>query len=100
MDLKCADEAVSAPTDAAVDEAELVHVSRLPDVAAVHDHWTAHRLLELAEIEAAELVPLREHRQRVRFARGAVSITGVDHAAVELVLGLGHCHRVIDLDMR
>src|SRR5260370_40723555 len=46
--------------DTSIGETEVAHDLRVVDVAAVHDHRTAHRGLDATEGEAAELVPLRD----------------------------------------
>src|SRR6266851_9074194 len=51
--------------DTSIRETEIAHGLRVVDVAPVNDYWPAHRGLDAAEVEAAELVPLRDHDQRV-----------------------------------
>src|SRR6266852_8404764 len=57
--------------DTSIRETEIAHELRVVNVAAVHDHGPAHRGFDAAEVEPAELVPLRDHNQRVG-ARGEV----------------------------
>src|SRR5712692_3073136 len=51
--------------DTPISETEIAHHLRVVDVAAVDDHRPAHRGFDAAEVEPAELVPLRDHNQRV-----------------------------------
>src|SRR3989475_11057621 len=60
-----------------VGEAESAHVLRVIDVAPVDDHRTAHRRLDPAEVELAELVPFGHHDQRVRAIGESIRITAV-----------------------
>src|SRR3989475_7016052 len=62
---------------ASVGEAESAHVLRVIDVAPVDDHRTAHRRLDPAEVELAELVPFGDHNQRVRAIGESIRITAV-----------------------
>ena len=48
-----------------VGEAELAHLVRLVDVAAVEDHRLLHQRLHALEVRPAELVPLGDEQQRV-----------------------------------
>src|SRR5258706_3404014 len=51
--------------DTPIRKTEIAHALRVVDVAPVNDHGPAHRGLDAAEVEAADLVPFRYHDQRV-----------------------------------
>src|SRR5713226_4518235 len=57
--------------DTSIGETEVAHDLRVVDVAPVDDHRPAHGALDAAEVEASELVPLRDNNERIG-ARGEV----------------------------
>src|SRR4051812_15481431 len=53
------------PPDALIGEAGVAHLGGLEEVASVHEQIAAHRRGELAEVDVAELRPLRHEHDRV-----------------------------------
>src|SRR5258708_5796243 len=94
-----AEEGGSAAADASIDETEVTHLVRFPDISAVDDHGASHAGSEALQVDAAKLIPLRQDSQGVRLPGHPVRVTGVGDTAVEDVLGLGHGHRVVHLDL-
>src|SRR5258708_38160285 len=65
--------------DTPISETEIAHGLRVAEVAPVDDHGPAHRGFDAAEVEAAELVPFRDHDQSVCALGEGIRITrGLD----------------------
>src|SRR6267142_3032343 len=60
--------------NSSVGEAQPAHHRRVVDVAAVDHDRLSHRPLDAAQVQETELVPLRDHDQRIRTGRDLVSV--------------------------
>src|SRR4051812_15847874 len=80
----------SLPPDALVDQTRRAHGLRVQRVAAVDEHLAAHRVGDGAQVDALELVPLRDEHHGVGAADGAERVVGeleARHEPPRLVLG-------------
>src|SRR5690242_16993425 len=63
--------------NAAVDETQAAHHSRVVDVSSVHDDRSPHQLLHARHVELAELVPFRHQDKGVRTAGDLIGVLQV-----------------------
>src|SRR5664279_5040607 len=70
------DARASGPAEAHVVPAGLLHVLRLVEVAEIDEVLRLHRAFEPAEIELAELVPVRRENEDVGALRAGVHVLG------------------------
>src|SRR5580700_4450670 len=64
--------ATLAAANSSIRETMAAHHGRVVDVAAVDHHRFPHRFLDAAEVEVAELVPLRDHDHGIGAGGGLV----------------------------
>src|SRR5215472_3658281 len=89
----------SVPPDAPVDEAELAHLLRVVDIAAIDHDRPPHQALELLEVELLELIPLGHNDDGVGASRDGLRIAAVVEVGQEGP-GLLDGRRVIGADDR
>ena len=83
--------------DLVVDEALLLQLLLVVDIAPVEDEGRAHGALEDVEARQAELLPLSHEHQRIGIDSGLVHITAVADAIAQAAACLVHSDRVVDL---
>lgn len=85
--------------DLVVDEALLLQLLLVVDIAPVEDEGRAHGALEDVEARQAELLPLGHEHQCIGIDRSLVHITAVADAIAQAAACLVHSDRVVYLHM-
>src|SRR5262249_19587241 len=81
------------PADALIHKPQSAHLLGIEDVAQVDDAGLAHHLLDTPRIEAAELMPLRDHNQHVGAGRRLIGGFRKGDVRQQLA-GFGHAFRI------